>query len=485
MKITIVGGGTAGWIAAYFISNAQPNKHDITVIESSAIGIIGAGEGSTGSMISFLSGGFFPRKENIHEFAEKTDATPKMGIKHINWGKTPGSYFAPLDGTRTAQEANDYLFKYALAYGGKNMMHLGSAIGLLYENKNHNEYFALHFDGHKVGQFFKEKCEQDGVKTLDAVVKDIILSEDGSISELHMDNQTSITSDLFIDCTGLSRVLMKKLGVNWVSKEDTLPMNTAMPFILEYEPGEVLDPCTTATALSSGWMWDIPLSTRRGCGYVFDRNFITKEEAQKEVEDYLGKPIKPIKFIEFVGGYSESFWYKNVLCLGLSAGFVEPLEATAIHNTIIQTSIFVNECLDSSVDRTYLESKRKMFNRRITFLNELTVDFISIHYQSGKSDSPFWKNITENKIISKGAKRMIDQCKGIIPGYTSMEGMYGSASQPLANWVLAGIDIITPEQAKLDLERQNMVLFAKERYESIVDEIKRDWNNIRYVPPVV
>jgi tryptophan halogenase len=485
MKITVVGGGTAGWIAAYFISKAQPNKHNITVIESSKIGIIGAGEGSTGSMVSLLNGGFFPHFEGISEFIEKTDAIPKMGIKHINWGKEPGSYFAPLDGTRTSQEANDYLFKYALANGGKDKMHLGSAIGILYENKNHDQYYAFHFDGHKVGQFFKEKCEQDGVTTLDAVVKDITLNDDGGISELILDSGESITADLFLDCTGFARLLMKKLGVDWVSKADILPMNTAMPFILEYEPGEVLDPCTTATALSSGWMWDIPLSTRRGCGYVFDKNFISKEEAQKEVEEYLGKPIKPIKFIDFVGGYSESFWYKNVMCLGLSAGFVEPLEATAIHNAVIQTSIFVNECLDSSVERTYIESKREMFNRRIKFLNELTVDFISIHYQSGKSDSPFWKHITDNRVISEGAKRMIDLCAGVIPGYTSMEGMYGSASQPLSNWVLAGIDLITPKQAYLDLERQDMMIVAKTRYESMVEELRRDWDNIRYVPPVV
>lgn len=485
MKITIVGGGTAGWIAAYFISKAQPNKHDITVIESSVVGIIGAGEGSTGSMVSLLSGMFFPTSEDLNEFIEKTDATPKMGIRHVNWGKTPGSYFAPLDGTKTAVESNDYIFKYALAYGGKEQMHLGSAIGMLYENKHQGEYFAFHFDGHKVGKFFKEKCEQDGVKTLDVVVKDILLSEDGGISELVLDNGNTLGGDLFIDCTGLARVLMNKLGVNWVSKADVLPMNTAMPFLLDYEPGEVLDPCTTATALSSGWMWDIPLSTRRGCGYVFDKNFISKEDAQKEIEEHLGKQITPIKFIDFVGGYSELFWHKNVMCLGLSAGFVEPLEATAIHNAITQIAVFVSECLDPSVERTYLESKREMFNRRITFLNELTVDFISIHYQSGKSDSPFWKHIVENKVISKNAQIMLDQCEGIIPGFTSYEGMYGSASQALANWVLAGLDIITPEQAKLDLERQNMTLVAKTRYENIVNELKTNWDNIRYYPPVV
>lgn len=477
MNITIVGGGTAGWIAAYFICKAQPNKHKITVIESSKVGIIGAGEGSTGTMVSLLQGEFFPHKEDLAEFLEKTDATPKMGIRHVNWSKEPGSYFAPLDGTKTASTLNDYLFKYALAVGGKDKMHLGSAIGLLYENGIHNtHYFAFHFDGHKVGKFFKEKCEADGVTVLDAVVTDITLNSEGGIDNLFLDSGELLSSDLFIDCTGLPRLLMKKMGVDWVSREDVLPMNTAMPFILEYEQGEVLEPLTTATALSSGWMWDIPLATRRGCGYVFDSNFITPEDAQKEIEEHLGKPIKPIKIIKFVGGYSESFWHKNVLCLGLSAGFVEPLEATAINNTIVQTAIFVNECLDSSVEKTYIKSKQEMFNRRITFLNELTVDFISVHYQSGKSDSPFWKHMTDNKIVSDGAKKIIDQARGIIPGFTCHEGMVGSASIALFNWVFAGIGIITSEQARADLDRQDIFYLAKNEYEKFVYEVSKFYN---------
>ena len=470
MKITIVGGGTAGWISAYYISKAQPKMHEIVVVESSKIGIIGAGEGSTGSMVSLLDGSFFNHKVNIQDFISKTDATPKMGIRHKNWGVKKESYYAPLDVSPTGLTNNDYIFKHVLSTYGKEKMHLASRIGQNYENNIYYNYSAFHFDGHKVGNFFKEECLKDGVKVYDSIVTDSKVDESGNVKSIFLEDGYEIESDLFIDCSGFSRILMNKIKSSWVSKKDVLPMNTAMPFLLNYSEEEVVMPETGSTALSSGWMWDIPLYTRRGCGYVFDSSFISKEDAQKEIELYLGREISPIKFINFDSGYSSDFWKNNVICLGLSSSFVEPLEATSIHNTIIQISIFVDQFLDTNPGATFIPTKQSLYNKRIKFLMDLTVDFISLHYQGGKRNSEFWKYIADNKVITDNASIILEQAKYKIPGYTIMEGMYGSFSIPLVNWNLAGMGIITKDQAKLELEKESKTLYAKKMYDDWVLE---------------
>ena len=460
MKITIVGGGTAGWLAAFIISKTQPKFHTITVVESSKIGIIGAGEGSTGLFIDVLKGRFFPNKYkvDIEEFGEKTDATMKMGIRHTNWGKEKSSYFSPLDFSTTGHELDDYMFKYALSKFGKEKFHLGSKLGMKYEAGQY-EMAAAHFDGHKVGKFFKELCEkEDGVKTIDAVVKDVMLDDRGFVKSIKLDNDSIVESDLFIDCTGFARVLSKAIGNKWKSSSKYLPMNTAMPFLLPYEEKEIVRPETGAHALSSGWMWNIPLATRRGCGYVFDQNFISKEKAQEEVETLLGKKIKPIKFIEFDSGYDSHFWKNNVISLGLSSNFVEPLEATSIHTTIIQLLIFVNEFLFEHPTKTLHAKNEQIYNDKIEKFNQLTVDFISMHYQGGREDSEFWKHIKHDKIITDGAKNLIDLLQYKIPGYIIVDSMYGHFGGPLANWIFAGMGLITPDQAKSELKQSEEFL---------------------------
>jgi len=450
MNIVIVGGGTAGWLAAFAICKGQPGQHTLTVVESSKIGIIGAGEGSTGSLIDFLKGGFFDYQVDIDDFVEKTSATPKMGIKHVNWGVKQDSYFAPLDVSPTGFEIEDYVLKYVLAKYGKEKMHIASKIGIEYENKNYNTPYALHFDGHKVGEYFKSHCIADGVNLLDAEVIDSVLDNSGDIRQIVLNDNSIVEGDFFIDCSGFSRLLMKKVGSDFKSCSDILPVNTAMPFVLPIEDNEEFVPQTTATALSSGWMWTIPLQTRKGSGYVFDSTCISRQDAQKEVESYIGQKIEPIKFIEFTSGYSREFWKNNVLCLGLASAFVEPLEATSIHNTIVQIVLFLKQYLKKDKQDTQKKIFQDNYNERIRFLNELTVDFISLHYKGGRNDSEFWKKMNSKKLSAR-SENILEIAENQIPGYVQLEGMYGSWSIPLLNWIFVGLDKITPQQAKEEL----------------------------------
>jgi flavin-dependent dehydrogenase len=469
MNIVIAGGGTAGWLAAFYISKAQPNKHKITVIESSKIGIIGAGEGSTGSMIDLLNGSFFNYKIDLADFVEKTDATYKMGIRHQHWSPAVQDYFAPLDVSPTGFTLDDYIFKYGLHKHGNDNIHLCSKIGIEYEMKKYSPY-ALHFDGHKVGKYFKDLCLSDGVVCIDTEIDDVII-ENNNIASVITSSQEKITGDFFIDCTGFSRILMKKLGVEWQSYSDILSVNTAMPFILKYEEGEEIVPETKATALSAGWMWNIPLSTRRGCGYVFDNRYISKEDAKLEVENYLQKEITPIKWISFDSGHSKEFWKNNVLCLGLASSFVEPLEATSIHNTIIQTAIFADEFLNENKDHTLKEVNQKMYNERISLLNRLTIDFISLHYQGGRDDTEFWADIKKKNKCTDYAKKIVSLTKDHVPGMILHEGMYGSFSVPLANWNLAGMGLIEKNTAHQNLVDKNKLELAEEHYNNFYKSV--------------
>jgi flavin-dependent dehydrogenase len=482
MNIVIVGGGTAGWIAAYFILKSQPGSHKITVIESSAIGIIGAGEGSTGALLDLFNGTWFDHKIDIEDFMKKTDSTKKMGIRHTNWSADNVSYFAPLDISPTGFDLNDYIFKYVLSEFGRDKIHIASKIGIEYENKDYSNNYAFHFDAHKVGKYFKEICLADNATVLDETITDVILdTETGFIKQLITNNGKKIDGDLFIDCTGFARILMKKLGVNWVSYKDVLPVNTAMPFIVNYKNDEEILPETKATALSSGWMWDIPLTTRRGCGYVFDSNCLSNEEAKKEVEDYLGFEVTPLKFIKFDSGYSEFFWKKNTVCLGLSSSFVEPLEATSIHNTIIQIAIFVNEFLSADKALVFKQENEDVYNQRVAKLNNLTIDFISMHYQGGRDDTPFWKKIKEQKMVTKNADLIVNRLSSRIPCAAMLDGMYGSFSIPLANWIFAGMGLITPDQAHNDLQNRSVYEFSKKRFNSFYQRITGQKKYITFI----
>ena len=466
MKIVILGGGTAGWLAAYCISKSQPNIHNITVVESSEIGIIGAGEGSTGFFSDVLNGRFFDDRINIEEFVKFCDATNKIGIKFNNWNGDNHSFFTPLDGSPTGSNINDYIFKYVLHKFGRDNFHIASKIGVDYEiGRNYNVFNAFHFNAHKVGQFFKNICVADGITHIDSIVQDVnINSSNGFIQSVKLDRHNDIEADLFIDCSGFNRVLMKKLNVNWISFKDQLPLDSAMPFLLDYQKHENIMPWTTSTALSAGWMWDIPLLNRRGCGYVYNSQFISKENAKKEVEMLLGREIAPIKYINFDPGMSEVFWKNNVLSLGLASCFVEPLQATSIHTTISQLLLFINDFLTPGIDSTVTPDNEKSYNRIVSKFYKLNLDFVSMHYQGGRTDTPFWRNIQDSSIVTPYAKEIINRSKNKILGYHETPANFGAPAMGLWNWSMAGLGLLDPNVAYHDLKNSNLYEIAEKQF---------------------
>jgi hypothetical protein len=459
MKIVICGGGTAGWLAALMLSKVQP-KHKVVVIESSKIGIVGAGEGSTGYLTDIIQGNSWNYGCNEADFLKETNATVKLGIKHKDWKAVGQHYIGPIDGTNS-NGLCDYMLLGAIASGGD--IHTSSFNGYLIEKNSssftldehgklqntHNH--AYHFDAHLVGKYFKKVCGP-AVECIDAQISNIQLSEVGDVTGVVCDNGLTVDGDFFIDATGFARLFMKPLGNHWNSYRANLPVNTAMPFLLPYEDDEVIEPVTTAWAQSAGWMWQIPTQNRKGCGYVFDDNFISNEQAHAEIEKLLGRKVDPIRFLKFDTGRLEKAWVKNCLSIGLSAAFAEPLEATSIHSTIVQLQSFIFEYLRDTKEATCNQGSISVYNRKTGQMYDDFTDFLVAHYTGGRTDSEFWRWIATKETYTPLVSSIIEMQKDRHLRSTDLLGYYGYAGADLYNWVLAGLGHLTPELAKKELD---------------------------------
>jgi tryptophan halogenase len=456
MKIVVVGGGTAGWLAALMISKIRPD-HTVTCIESSKIGIIGAGEGSTGSLTNIVQNEMFDFGCNEQDFIKECDATIKLGIKHIGWNEDPSKfYYGPIDGTPTSNDRCDIVFQHALGYRDQNYLHLATELGYkIHHNKNSfvqiNGNHAYHFDAHKVGQYFKKIC--DTVTHIDSEVEHVQLdSESGFVRSVKLSNGDTVQGDMFIDASGFNQVLIKAVGGKWKSYKENLPVNGALPFLLPYEDDEVIQPVTNAWAQNNGWCWQIPTKNRRGCGYVFSDEFVTPDQAHAELEQTIGRKVDPIRHIKFDSGRQETLWIKNVLSIGLCAAFAEPLEATSIHTTIMQLKHFVYGCLGKDQNDTCNIGTVDDYNKKNAHLYDTMKDFLVAHYTCGRKDTDFWKYINSGATSTDFVNSMHEVCKHRVPNATLFPRQEGSAGWPLWSYVLAGTGALKSEVAEKEVK---------------------------------
>ena len=456
MKIVVVGGGTAGWLAALMISKIRPD-HTVTCIESSKIGIIGAGEGSTGSLTNIVQNEMFDFGCNEQDFIKECDATIKLGIKHIGWNEDPSKfYYGPIDGTPTSNDRCDIVFQHALGYRDQNYLHLATELGYkIHHNKNSfvqiNGNHAYHFDAHKVGQYFKKIC--DTVTHIDSEVEHVQLdSESGFVRSVKLSNGDTVQGDMFIDASGFNQVLMKAVGGKWKSYKENLPVNGALPFLLPYEDDEVIQPVTNAWAQNNGWCWQIPTKNRRGCGYVFSDEFVTPDQAHAELEQTIGRKVDPIRHIKFDSGRQETLWIKNVLSIGLCAAFAEPLEATSINTTIMQLKHFVYGCLGKDQNDTCNIGTVDDYNKKNAHLYDTMKDFLVAHYTCGRKDTDFWKYINSGATSTDFVNSMHEVCKHRVPNATLFPRQEGSAGWPLWSYVLAGTGALKSEVAEKEVK---------------------------------
>lgn len=364
-KVVIIGGGTAGWLTALVVNKFWKNIN-LTVIESSKIGILGAGEGSTpnfGLMLNLLD-------INENEFFTKTGATIKKGLNFKNW---------------TLDNREPKHIPYNLTNN-------------ISPQKN-----AYHFDGKLVGQYFKEVSIERGVNFIDNEVVDLEKINDTIHTILLKDNKKIEGIDFVFDCSGFAKIVIDKIHKEkWVSYKDFLSLNKAIVYFLPQNiEFKITDkPHTELISMNSGWMWQTPLQHRWGCGYVFDDSFITIEQAKKEIEDYLGNEITIQKTFEFNPGRFERSWIGNSTSIGLSYGFLEPLEATSLMSTIMQ--------LKKLIDIDFDEDYRDEYNDFCEEMMEQNMIFIRYHYLCERLDTPFWKK-AHSMPIPKKLKNILDE----------------------------------------------------------------------------
>lgn len=398
-KLVIVGGGTAGWITAAAFARLLGRTLTIELVESETIGTVGVGEATIPQIIRL--NGILGLDE--YDFVRRTNGTFKLGIEFVDWGKVGTSYlhtFGDAGMTLANVPFHQYwrrstdnggapdLWHYSLhklaadqaKFGKLDRVGNTSMTGLAY---------AYHFDASLYAAYLRAYSEQLGVSRTEGIVQSVTRdAESGDINAITLDDGREVAGDFFIDCTGFRSLLLgKELGVEYQDWSKWLPCDRALA--VPSERLETIVPYTRATAKQAGWQWRIPLQHRTGNGHVYCSDFISDEEASDVLLGGLDtKPLADPRPIRFTTGRRETFWSHNCAAIGLSSGFLEPLESTSIH--LIQSH--VSRLIQLFPGNRDAATERAEYNRRCAAEFEQIRDFLILHYhQTERDDSEFWR----------------------------------------------------------------------------------------------
>lgn len=398
-KIVIAGGGTAGWMSAAALSRMlQAKDVQVILVESETIGTVGVGEATIPDIANFN------RILGIDEasFIKHTKGTFKLGIEFINWGRLGDKYFHPFGNHGADMNGIDFhqYWMYTKAAGNPKPIEDYSLCSLaarkakfMLPDSNPRSVlsqisYAYHFDAAQYAMFLRKYAEQRGVKRIEGLIENVAQDpHSGNISSLQLQNGENIEADFFIDCTGFrAQLLEKTLKVKYKDWSHWLPCNSAQAIPTE-KSGPLL-PYTKSTAKTAGWQWRIPTQERTGNGHIYCTDFISDEQAhQTLIEGLDAKPLADARTIRFKTGCREAFWYKNCIGIGLSSGFLEPLESTSIY--LIQQGISRFISLFPSAQGSPIITKE--YNRLMNREFEQVRDFIILHYKATqRDDSDFW-----------------------------------------------------------------------------------------------
>lgn len=414
--IVIVGGGSAGWMTAAALSSLlAPENVSITLIESDQIGTVGVGEATIPDMLNFNA----MLGINEAEFLKATNGTFKLGIEFKDWGREGESYIHPFGTVGVDMQGIDFhqYWLHSKANGNPAPLQdysMCSAAAL--QNKftlpdsnprsvlSHLRY-AYHIDATLYAKYLRGYAEMRGIKRFEGIVEDVKLnSETGNITSLTMDNGDTIHGDFFFDCTGFRALLTEKtLGVPFTDWSHWLPCDTAQTVASE-RSGALL-PYTKATAKTAGWQWRIPTQTRTGNGHIYSSKYMNDDEAISILLEGLdSEPIGEPRKIRFKTGCRETLWNKNCIAVGLSAGFLEPLESTSLFLIQMGISRFISLFPTADVS----DAVRDEYNSQMLKEFHQVRDFIILHYvATQRDDSPFW-NYCRTMRIPNSLKRKID-----------------------------------------------------------------------------
>jgi tryptophan halogenase len=401
-NIVIVGGGTAGWMAAASLSRLLKNKYRIRLIESDEISTVGVGE-STIPMIRLFNNVL---GINEDEFMRETKATFKLGIEFADWGKLGERYmhgFGKFGQDLWTVDFFQYWLKAHQAGHAPDLEHYsinrmaaraGRFIRPSEEMANSplaDIVYAFHLDAGLYARYLRTYAEAHGVvRTEGKVVQVRQRAVDGFIESVAMENGDVIEGDLFLDCSGFRGLLIEQsLGTGFEDWRHWLPCDRA--WAVPCELGADLLPYTRATARPAGWQWRIGLQHRTGNGHVYASRFMSDDEAAAILMNNLdGAPLAEPRMLRFTAGKRKKVWNKNVIAIGLSSGFLEPLESTSIH--LVQSTL--QRLVSFFPDGGFHQADIDEFNRQSDFEVERIRDFIILHYHATtRGDTPFWDHV--------------------------------------------------------------------------------------------
>lgn len=408
VRVVIAGGGTAGWISAALIAAEHPHTAQVVLVESSDIPIIGVGEGTWPSMRRTLQRVGFPESLLITD----CDATFKQGTEFIDWARASSGhrYYHPF--SLPTEYASVNLAEYWLLHGGEMAFadfvtpQAGAiSAGRAPKHAGTPEYafqlnYGYHIDATRFAALLARHVRSfPNVSHVVAGVEGVETTPAGDIGALRLDTGEKLPGDLFIDCTGQRALLIgRHFGESLVGLREILPNNRAIAVqVAPAAEPQPLPSTTLSTALSSGWVWDIGLQSRRGVGYVHSSDHIGEDEATAEFQAYISRSTPSVdasslayRCLRFEPGYRHRPWVRNCVAVGLSAGFLEPLEASSIA-LIEQAASFISDHLPREPGMLPLLASR--FNRKMNYHWERVVEFLKLHYVlSARDDSAYWRD---------------------------------------------------------------------------------------------
>jgi tryptophan halogenase len=406
-RVVIAGGGTAGWVTAAILSQQLGPLLDITLVESEEIGTVGVGEATFPTVRSFHALCALDERE----FMAASRGSIKLGISFENWARKGDRYIHSFGAIGKATwmgefhhywmqakregfggELGDYCLEYKAAEAGKFMLSEKLPIN-----------YAYHFDASLYARYLRKVTEPKGVKRIEGKIAAVEQDgETGFVKALLLEGGARIEGDLFIDCTGFRGLLIEqKLKAGWEDWGQWLRNDCALA---TQTPSPELPPYTRAIAHEAGWQWKIPLQHRVGTGYVFSSKHISEEDARKTLLANLdGEPIREPWLLRFRAGRRRKTWDKNVIAIGLSSGFIEPLESTSIHLFQIAATRLIQLFPFGGVN----EALAARHNEQSRIEIEKVRDFIIMHYKlTERDDTPYWRDCRDMDIPDSIAQRI-------------------------------------------------------------------------------
>lgn len=446
-SVCILGGGTSGLIAALVLKRWYPNM-TVTLIESSNIGIVGVGEGSTEHWSNFIQ----TVGINLDELLIETGATFKSGIRFENWNGDNNFYMHSLH-AEYAQLMPNVLpgIMVKLIADGRDHLYPDNIINSRHLEPIESSVNQFHFDTMKLNVFLHKKCKERNINIIEDDIEKVVLDDNGNVKSLLGLSGKLHAAEFFVDSSGFNRVISSALGAKWIDCKEQLPMDSAFAFPSPHD-GVNYPSYTISKAMSSGWAWQIPTQERYGNGYVYSSEFLSHEDAVAEVQALYNEPIDVRKSFKFTAGYVDKFWIKNCVSMGLAGSFVEPLEASSI-GTSIQQSVALGTALLSwsPNDPTIADA----YNKQFDLVAKNIIDFVQLHYITKRNDTPFWQHC-KNLKLTEFNQQTLEHFKTTIPSRA-----YFSSNQWLMfsehNWlqVLHGLKLFDREKIKTLWEDQD------------------------------